>query len=71
MNEQELYRKIPKMDKLMETPEIKRLTDRYGYSSVSRVMRTAEEHLRGAIRRGEEDAGRPVGASSRSGPRSS
>ncbi|MDC7287089.1 L-seryl-tRNA(Sec) selenium transferase [Blautia schinkii] len=54
MEKKELFRKIPKIDKLLESEEVRRLCAKYGYSLTSDAVRNATEEIRGQILEGRE-----------------
>lgn len=54
MEKKELFRKIPKIDKLLESEEAGKLCAEYGYSLMSAAARTAAEEIRGQILQGGE-----------------
>lgn len=56
MKLQELYRQIPKIDRFLETPEMKVLIEKYGYSAAFQAVRDAEEELREKIGNLQEGA---------------
>lgn len=49
MDRETLYRSIPKVDVLMEQPEINQLTEKYGHEIVKQVIREAADGLRKEI----------------------
>lgn len=46
----ELFRRLPKIDRLMGMELTKELTEQYGHRAVLEAARKVEEQLRGAIR---------------------
>ena len=52
-NRNELFRKIPKIDRLMELESVKAQCEQYGYQMVLEAARKAQEQLREVLRTGK------------------
>lgn len=53
---QELYRRIPKVDVVLELPEIRELTAEFGKRAVTECIREEIDRVRGILKQGEQTA---------------